>query len=467
MRYTIKLILCLISCFILLFYYSKGNYPIHIFFENVGTTPELGGLLEYVQLPRRDIKIIAWHRIKPNLSKEEQKNNNTILFELPKIEGQYSKTEANFLSFLKKELKKYPNKSIIIYTGLDHMNFSVKIAKEFPQNPISHIHFYEDGVFNLASGFTSRYQIESAQANAEQIKILKDYIQGKNNYQPHPILIADIFPTTFHIAGAKKLIGSNIEKKMKRKNISDFNIYDYQEKLSDYEKQLFSKILDFDTETLKKQLKGKDLYLFTTGHIHPKITARWKETPKNMLNILTNARNGRYGNIPKNIVWGYKLHPSLGITDISPIIRKTFPDMIEIPSHIPFEALIVLNLEPKKILGAGSSLFYWLNSNQVLAYISHPYYDDSLKKENIVVESKQIYPHLDKAHFKRNDLIGIIYKNKKDFLVPEYIDGRYCLKEHPFQCGNTTINKNKLIIDWDNNTSSKFQKSADNTYTEI
>ena len=225
-----------------------------------------------------------------------------------------------------------------------------------------------------------------------------------------------------------------------RIKIEDFDVYKLRKTLSDDEKELVFSILNFDYLKLK-DYKNKKMYLFTTGHVHQDPTSSWKETPLSMLKILGKFKKES----GPDVVWLYKLHPSLGIYDLTPDIRSAFPDMIEIPASIPFEAMILADIIPEKILLTGSSLGFWVRPDQILKYISHPFYDEAMIKYHYVTREKFIYPHIPEINPSQ-----ITYNINGSNMVPEYTKDRYCKQSEPYKCGSLEeISPNCIMFNWD------------------
>lgn len=289
------------------------------------------------------------------------------------------------------------------------------------QHNIAHIYLWEDGFFNIL----------------ENLVILPQKIKSSDC----------LAPITFYVAGYDKLTaeeknmlaGPNMCPNVK---VVNFDVREVGAKLTEKQKKTFFDMIGFDYEKFKF-LKNKKLYLFTTGHVHLDVKSSWKQTPTGLLKILSKARSGGYGNIPENVVWGFKLHPALEIYDLAPDIIKEHPDMIEIPAFVPFETLLLAGIIPAKIIGTGSSFVFWLNSSQILKYISHPLYDEALEKYGIIAKKDMIYPHIP-------DVKNVKMKLEKGGIVPEYWEDGYCLQNDLYQCMQLEeIEQDCLKIYWD------------------
>jgi len=428
----IKLILVLFSSIVLFYHFSSiQEKTIHVFIEEIGTAPAFGGLSIYATLPKKSPKVIAYHRVFP-LKKVDFKKHNTIWIDVPRDEENYHQK----VKFISKEIKHILNNSnadyVIFYTGVREYDF-VKNLYDTLQNKnikLKHIHLWEDGFFNILMGTDTT--------------LIKNQIQ-KNNQNCS-------IRTTYHIASHKNIKNKNIDKITQINNclnvdFKEFNIYQLREKLSFEQKKLFFDIIGFDYKKFE-WLKQKNFILFLTGHVHLDPSRKWKQTPLSMLSILK-ATKTEFSQKQKDAIWGFKLHPSLGIYDMSLDIKKSNPDMIEIPAYVPFETLIVAGIYPNKIVSSGSSFLFWLNNNQVLKYISHPYYDIPLKEQKIVQDKNMIYPHLPSTDEK-----DIQYPNIDGGVFPEYIPNRFCKKNALYECFSVIkINDFQMNIKWDNGAS--------------
>ncbi len=445
----------------------KKPPTIHIFFEHIGTSSALGQMIKYVQLDSNEIKIVGWHR-SPPVDQAILKDENTFWIELPKIEGNYAYGRSVFIRYVYKIMQNYPESPVIIYTGMQELPFLQMCMETLKGHNIRHVHMWEDGFFYVVASAATKAK-EFVFNKEKFLKIQDEYMNGKIKKLPIDAALGFLFPVTYHIAGAQDLnkpdfAQFNAYLNFGNKKVEDFNIYQVAKKLTRNEKKLLFKLSGFDYDKFK-YLKGKDFYLFTTGHVHNNESSYWKESPENMMRILNSARKGLYSNIPANALWGFKLHPSLGIDDLSPYILQAYPDMVEIPSHVPYEILILADINPVKIVGCGSSFFYWLHPEQILKYISHPYYDSSLIDRGIVAEKDLIYPHIpaERKSFEN----GATFKTArgKDVLIQEYNPNRFCRKNNLFECGFLKkVDDNLIRLKWDRGGEETFVKQSDGVY---
>ncbi len=422
--------------------------PIHIFFENIGTAPQVGGMIQYVQLPEDEIKVIGWHRIFPP-QKLDLLKNKTHIIELPRNEQNYAVSRNYFIKEVLKILEKYPNHPLIIYTGIYQSHFIANLILKTKGREIKHIHIYEDGFFNFIA--SKSYIILEKRLSEKNVSQLHDYLIGKTTTLPPEYPFAALYPVTYHVAGAEELNQPKYKgfRDFTGDHIEDFDIYKIRDKLTPAQKEKLCQISNLDC-SLVGELNKKTVFLFATGHVHEAITNRWKQIPKHILHLLAKAKKGDYGNVPQDAVWIYKLHPSLGITDLSPFIKKNFPDMIEIPAPIPFEILIIEGLNIQKVFASGSSFFYWIKPKQVLKYISHPLYDNTLLSFGNIKKEDIIYPHIDLDNTDDSEVLSLKHSHWQDLFYPSFDENYYCRGQKPFACG--FLNKQSdscLDIKWD------------------
>ncbi len=452
-----KFVLCFVCIFLSLPSFSNITTPIsiHIFFENIGTTPALGGMLHYVDLPKSDVKIIGWHRF-PRPDEQQLQGLNTYWIDVPKNEMFYKRGKNVFINAIKEIIKKHPNSPLYVYTGIYQVSLITDLAENFPENEIKHVHLYEDGVFNWRVAPLQRFIFDPY-----PIKKIIGARQNKTLDEIKNIPLGDFIPITYHIAGFNQL-SQNKENVFQRfcseqkLNGIDFDIWKLREQLTEEQKLLLFCLSGFEYEKLKF-LKDKKFFLFSAGHVHKDIKIRWKQTPENMMLILKKARAGVYGSIPEDIIWVYKLHPSLGITDLSPYIRNEFPDMIEIPSWIPYELLIIAGIDPEQLVVSGSSFVFWINNDKILKYISQPLYDAALKEAQIISDEKMIYPHVAEQGESEQNNLFLMYSNNREILIPTYIDNYFCKKNDVYTCAFVTHQSDNCVeIEWDNKNKEIF-----------
>ncbi len=405
------------------------------FFENIGTAPQVGGMIQYAQLPQEEVKIIGWHRSSPS-DKLDLTLNTTHIVPVARYEGNYWHNAQDFLDKTIKILEKYPHNPLIIYTGIYQNGFVAELIRRTKNRLIMHIHFYEDGFFNVVASKSG--QMKQKRLKLEDVSRLCDYVFGITNKRPSDYPFSALYPVTYHVAGATRLNSDDFSGlKEFLGNIEDFDIYEIGDKLTSKQKEQLCLISNLDCSLIQK-LNKQSVMMFSTGHVHQNITNPWKQTPENMVKIYKKAIAGQYGSIPENAIWVYKLHPSLGITDLAPYIKKEIPSAVEIPATVPFEILVIEGLNIHKIIGSGSSLFYWIKPEQVLKYISHPLYDYTLLSFNVIQKDNIIYPHIEVNDESEKNKIILKYKNREKHFYPSYQENYYCRKNALYQCGLIT-----------------------------
>jgi hypothetical protein len=144
----------------------------------------------------------------------------------------------------------------------------------------------------------------------------------------------------------------------------DFDLL--QRILSPEQKQIVYKLSGFDYQKYKSLLKNKKSFFFVMGY-HFDNQERL-EAERYLLALLKNGPSSYLKN-PEEFVWFYKPHPSYKAAVSRERMKEHFPDVLEVPAQIPFEVFVLAGLKPTLTAGFSSSLFYVLNSKDVLIYI--------------------------------------------------------------------------------------------------
>lgn len=417
MRKYAKKVFILILSFVLLSisYFieqRRDQNTIHVFFEVYATTPELMEAIEFVKLPPERMKIIGWHRLPKRDKKIDLRGLNTIEFDIPPREGLYTSQPKKFANFIKKVYRIKPDAYFVFYSNMNHVkNQLFPLLREIPHNRVRHIHLYEDG---LGVGITSMHNRQNQKKSKSDILTyigkFKKYLKKENRvvYNEYYNLLQIFYPTTYHFMGADKMKKraeyQNAIKNIGKENIKDINFEKIRSQLSPAQKALLFALLDFDYNYWKKIMKGKKTVVFTTGFVFGN-----KNQIQAQINILRELREGKLKNLlpQDSYTWLYKPHPSFSSEKETPLlIKKEFPDMIEIPAQIPFEIFIIAGLTPDYVFGYSSSLFYALPQKNILGLITRP--DKSYYKG-----FQRYFENFSVPTFEPADFSGKAYKMKK------------------------------------------------------
>lgn len=365
----------------------------HVFSEAYATNPALTQMTELIQLPSSTPKIIAWHRF-------TKRSKLAALADYTITEIPIKATEANayevtnlVLKEVRKRYAKNKNTRFVLHASLSHAEVALlPFLRALPAKNIAQIHLYEDGYGEL---FKEKNIHLSKTYDDALIKRIKKAIQENTtpwepamNYSLHKL-----YPTTYHFMHADKIKNTvflqPILRWFKGATIKNVDFNHLKTTLTPQQKNLLYQLTGFDKPYYEKLMKGKNTLVFTMGFYFNN-----KDRERAEQNFLTALKTGDLKSSleGKNYTWFYKAHPSLYQLDVSKIMTKKFPDMIEIPPQVPYEILIVADLKPTKTVGFSSSLFYSLKNEDVLFYIARfgDTYLPFLKKYGIVKKEQEI-----------------------------------------------------------------------------
>lgn len=446
--------------FLLLLKFFTKTPVIHIFYESVGSSPIVAEASVLVQLPKEDIKIIGWHRVRIP-SELFKQDSHVHVIPIIGRESDYRLKDHQFLSDLIPILARYEGYPIVVHTNMLSNGFMSLFLKLFKKDRSLTFHLYEDGFFNILIGA----RLSSYVLSGEDIKKLEDFLAGKTDiFSGHTFPIQLFYPTFFHIAGLPEILKQqNRQEQLRFFSAGQGTVVDFDVekiKLTTLEKRKLAALFNLDYSDLKK-LFSKNIILFASGHVHRNFRSKWKQTPENWLRLLQAARDGKFGVLPSDAQWVVKQHPSQGVFDMSSILKESFPDMIEISKDVPYEIFSLLGLKPSLYFVSGSSFVFWLKKERFLKYISHPLYDLGLRESHIISDKIKIYPHLlydfeqDRAMVEAS--FKLIYNNQPTSLVREFSENRYCVFRNPYRCGSWhLISSDKAVMEWDDQKKETF-----------
>ena len=353
---------------------NARSTDLHVFLEAYATNPALLQMIQYVQLPKNVRKLIAWHRFPNRAQHVNLALNNTREVPLMEKEGYWVDATKRMLKATKEEMDKDPNLMLVLHANLRKYDTVISyFLNEIPKERIRHIHLYEDGVGELFKAFehyqgSSREETEKVLKGEEKPK--SGTVFGLNYFYPTTIYffewkIAQVLPRIEYII-------NNI----KHADIQDVDFDYYRRKLTQEQKALLYQLMGFDYKYWSNLLKDKKSVMFTMGfHFGDK---RKEAAERAILHRLRSDADFS-GLDASEYIWLYKPHPSFDAKTALPLMRKEFPDMIEVPAQIPFEIFVLADLKPTKVAGYSSSLFYVMEEPEILYFIQRGPNDGYLK----------------------------------------------------------------------------------------
>ena len=340
---------------------------IHVFAEVYATNPALSHMIEFARLPQKTPKIIAWHRFPNRKNVLDLSAYNTIEVDVPAAEGYYSQGINIVLEFVSEIAKEYPHTVFVIHSNFSHIPVAVKpFIQTLPKERIKEIHLYEDGYGEILKwGKDLDKEIYRTITGTET----QDALDGKIKWEAYHLFgFRHLYPTYYHFLNADLMPKiPHLQKLYEalKDNLFSINFNRLAQELTDNQKQIIYKLSGFDYEKFAPKMRHKKTIVFVTGfHFGNDFMMTSEER------FLKELHEGKFDNLknPKDYTWFYKPHPSYNAKDMLDRMQTTFPNIQEIPAQIPFEVLILAGLKPTLTAGFGSSLFYSLNSRDVLYY---------------------------------------------------------------------------------------------------
>ena len=388
--------------------------PIHVFFEVMATQPAFMEMIEMVQLPKDEKKVFVWHRFPDRKKLIDLKKFNAVEVDIPKQEGLVYTGRGLLIDRVKKELEKSPKSPLIVYSNLTNYAYLFEaFLPKFPKEQIKHIHLYEDGLGVLYSNLN---YFNTIYFTKEDVQDFYDFYYNKSAGKKLPSaakhMFHTIFPVTYHFFGFEKAKDMFLTKyffsKMKEASFEDIDFKKLNKTLSEEEKTNLYRFLGFDYEKYRKMFNEKKVFMFFGGFY---IGAG---------NHLYHAEFNYLKDLMKkypDYQFIFKPHPSYGAFERDRVFDKVFDNVELISAQIPYEIFIIAGLEPDKIAGRSSSLFFTLSNEKIEGYIPHGSYTAGLKLLYNFDEKKwvnlQSYVPEKPLFFDKE----IIKDNKMDYLI--------------------------------------------------
>lgn len=362
-------------------YITKCNQTVYVFFEPYATNPALSEMVEFAKLPKSARKLIAWHRFPNRKDVIDLKQYNAEEITIYNKEGFYGLSTQKVLRHVLQIYLKNPETRFVFYVNLTHQNITLMpFLKILPKKNIAHIHLFEDGYGELFKR-PQIYMNQNRPYSSDDLKKVSDAHAGKIPWETvFSVSIHKLYPATYHLMHADKR-GKESQLKLlndwwKDARIEQVDFDELRKTMTDEQKQTVYKLAGFDYDKFYPLLHNKPTVLYTFGFAFGNTKRELAE-----LNLLAALKTGKLKKLTgdKPYQWFYKSHPSLNAKHFTEELNALFPDMIEIPAQIPFEILILADCKPTLTAGFGSSLFYSLTADDVLAYVKRSNNDHYLK----------------------------------------------------------------------------------------
>lgn len=370
----------------------KKEKPVHIFFEMYATTPAFLEMAEFIKLPKTEPKIFAWHRFPQRENIFNLKEYNATEISIPAREGVYNYAPTFFIQNLLKELEKYPNSPLILYSNINQTEkYLIPLLQKLPKKRIEKIHLYEDGMCQFIGPIYDTQAKRRYNSNTIfQLNQLVTYQKG-NFQQLFLTTLQKLYSVTYHFCHAETILKDNnlkfLTEWIGKENIQDVSLNKIAQSLTCDQKKAFASFIGLDFNKFDSLMKNKKTIVFTTGFLFGKKTAFEAQ-----MNILHKLKKGVLKNFnPDGYQFFYKPHPSYSASNMEEYMSQNFPEMILIPAQIPLEAFFIVGLSPDIVAGYGSSLFFVIPKDKIGYYIHHGAYTNPLQRLGQIKKDQILY----------------------------------------------------------------------------
>lgn len=314
-------------------------------------------------------RYIAWGRIHPTA--EQMKELNITSFVL---ESNHTTSELVQAIVKQAQTKHRLNVKLSSNTAHSYYNLTpiLKALNTFNNVTVTNIDLYDDGSAEYVNLYNWR-NVENKIYNLQLGKdSLEDVISGvTDNFSGSAMSSIynwqQLYPTKYHFLRKDYLtletslhelrdyLGDSL-KQMRWDGFKKFNIT---------QQELFLSIVGFDKQKLQNEYNSSDLpnFVFTGTTIWAGDHEReyYAQQQINVINNAINESSPYY--LGKDYDLFFKGHPGGGI--INTLIMKNFPTMIDIPSKISFEVLMMTDMLPDAVAGMASSLYFTIPSDKI------------------------------------------------------------------------------------------------------
>ena len=354
---------------------------LHVFLESYATNPALSQMILFVQLPEKSPKIIAWHRFPKRSRLVDLKKYNTEEVNLSPKEGLYVQSTKLVLNRVLEKLENNPLLTVELHFSMFATDTTIRPFLAFiPRHKIKRIHFYEDGYGEF---FKNGLYFKNNLKEYKKEEVISALFLQEGWDRLMTFSFNKLYPVTYHVFDGKRIKDNPSFSKL---DIQDIDFLKLSKTLTDNQKQLFYKLVGFDYDYYKKLMTSKKSIVFLMG---------FHSQPFEEFNSLVKTRKDKnfMGINESDYIWFYKPHPSFSAPKTTQKeIEKYFPDMIEIPSQIPFELFVLSDLKPTYLFGFSSSAFYSFPKENILFFIARE------KNDNYMNYMKDII-HLSEERF--------------------------------------------------------------------
>ncbi len=412
----------------------------HIMLEVYATVPALLQMIEFVQLPLRDKKIVGWHRFPKRSDIFPFQQENTIEISLKNAEGHYY-YQAKLADIIAQEIKSHPDNLFVLHSNMNQIKrFLIPLLQKLSakeRKRIEQLHLYEDGFCSITAAdraFHTNHPYHEMDTKLLQATLDTDSSFWRTQFK---IGLHKIIPTTYHLCHPEAMRTEphfkGLTDWLSDAKIESSTLFHLAPRLTAAQKKRLYQLIGFDDAYWRSLKQNNNLVMFASGFT--------KEPDfQKQITALADFRAGKIIPLPQNekeTIWLYKPHPSYNAKVNKELVTQMFPDMIHIPAQLPLEMFVVADLTPDIVAGYDSSFFFNLPPRNIgfILYKTKRYLT-RLKELNIIDDTKTL-------PLKRFDPIT---------------DAGKLTLHHPLWQDNVTIEKNRLtrskkdtatILRWD------------------
>ncbi len=413
-------------CLVSLAFLSEPKV-VHVYHDKA-STPALLQMVNFIEQPENDLKIVAWTRYHNHIQGKENFKNTLFTTNWDEVFEKLSEYK-----------KKYNRLKIILHYNIYHDYFYQKIYEEFKEN-LKIVHIYEDASMYMWRDPTRDNLLTKEDGIKKNLYMWgdpKDLCSGDD-----PL---DRCPAIDWIKSEIRTI--------------PINFHDLQKKLSIADKKAVFKLAGFDFEKYRQLLSNKPNGIYILG------IALNLALESAQLTALSDVCQ-----LTPDFQWFYKPHPNKLFIPTKTVLDTLCPNIQPLDAHIPFELLIIGGLKPTKVAGMSSSLFANLESKDILAYIQrgkNDVYLPSLKKAGILSKNRT---YSQEKTLKKLNEMGTFRVTKEwpySYWMIKIDDTKSCVM-HYDQCGQIIQNSpTEKIIKWDNGNVTKLKHKKDYEWIEV
>ena len=415
-----------VFCLVSLAFLSEPKV-VHVYHDKA-STPALLQMINFIEQPENDLKIVAWNRYHKHIQGKENFKNTLFTTNWDEI-----------FETLTEYKKKHNRLKIIVHYNIHHDYFYKNIYEKFKEN-LKVVHIYED-----ASMYMWRDPSRDSLLQKEDGIKKNLYMWG----DPNVLCSGDNPLERCH---AIDWIKSEIRT-------VPVNFYELQKKLSASDKKAIFKLAGFDFEKYKNLLSKKPNGIYVLGvAVNLPLEGAQLAALKDVCQMTPDFQ------------WYYKPHPNRLYIPTEQVLNHYCPNIKPLDPHIPFELLIIGGLKPTKVAGMSSSLFANLKQQDILSYINRGENDEyvpSLKKAGLLTEKSNYTYNKTLSRLKNLEVFRVAKKWPYSYWIVKINDSKLCIM-HQNQCGyyikNTPTEK---TIKWDNGNVTQLKHKNDFQWVEI